>query len=121
MVEICQANALDVAALYDGPAKHSMRAVVVRVDGTPLGLGGIYYEDDKVIAFTRIKSELRQYPFAIYKAAVEVMKMIDRRGKTVLAVADPDIPRSHEFLEHLGFEQIDGEVYQWTSAPAQTF
>jgi hypothetical protein len=121
MVEICQANALDVAVLYDGPAKRSMRAVVVRVDGVPLGLGGIYYEDDKIIAFTRIKAELRDYPFAIYKAAKQAMQLIDRRGKTVLAVADPAIPRSKEFLEHLGFEQIEGEVYQWTSASAQTF
>lgn len=119
-IEIRAAGPLDVAALYHGPQKRSMRAVVVTVDQIPLGLGGVYYEDDKIIAFTRIKPELRAYPFAIYKAARLVMEMVERRGGTVFAVADPSVDRSEAFLEHLGFERM-GEVYQWTSAPAQTF
>jgi hypothetical protein len=113
-IEIRQANALDVAALYHGPQKRSMRAVVVTVDQIPLGLGGIYYEDSRIIAFARIKPELRQCPFAIYKAARIVRNMIERRGATVFAVADPAVDRSRELLEHLGFDRV-GEVYQWTT------
>lgn len=118
-IEIRQANALDVATLYDGPQKRSLRAVVVTLDGEPKGLGGIYYDDDKVVAFARIKPELRAYPFAIYKAARVVMGMMERRGGTVFAVADKSVPRSDAFLEHLGFERM-GEVYQWTLALAPT-
>lgn len=113
-IEIRQADALDVAALYHGPQKRSMRAVVVTIDNVPMGLGGVYYDDDKIIAFARIRPELRAYPFAIYKAARVVMGMVKRRGATVHAVADHDIERSAEFLEHLGFERV-GEVYQWTT------
>ena len=45
-IEIRAAGPVDVAALYDGPQKRSMRAVVVTVDQVPLGLGGIYYEEE---------------------------------------------------------------------------
>lgn len=120
MVEIRPANALDVAALYDGPQKRSMRALVVTIDGVPKGLGGIYYDEDRLIAFARVLPELRAYPFAIYKAARLIGDMIARKGQYVFAVADPAIPRSGALLEHLGFEQA-GEVYRWTSVPVQTF
>ena len=117
-VKIRAANALDVRSLYDGPAKRSMRAVAVVVDNVPLGLGGIYYEDERAVAFSRMKPELRAYPWAIYKAARLVMDMAQKRGCPLFAVADKSIPRSREFLEHLGFESPDGEVYQWISTPA---
>lgn len=119
-IEIRTATATDIAALYDGPVKRSIRAVVVTVDGVPLGLGGVYYEEDRVIGFARIKADLRAYPFAIYKAALAVMAMIDRRAATVVAVADQCVPRSKQFLEHLGFQQIEGEVYQWISTHQPT-
>lgn len=119
-VEIRQATSVDVAALYEGPQKRSMRALVITIDGIPKGLGGIYYEEDKIIAFARIGPELRKFPFAIYKAGRMVLKMIERRSKIVYAVADPKTERSAEFLEHLGFLKM-GEVYQWTSEQARTF
>ena len=43
------------------------------------------------------------------------MAIAAKKNAPLHAVADPAIPKSAQFLEHLGFQQLTGDLYQWHS------
>ena len=123
MVELRESTSDDIVALFGCRHKYSMRGITAVIDGVPAGIAGIYYDGTQIVAFSRINPELRVFPFAIYKAARMVAKMIDKSQGPIYAVADPNINGSAELLEHLGFDHIgpcsSGEVYKWNQEKLQ--
>lgn len=83
-----------------------------------LGIGGVYYDGDFIIAFSRFDPELRKYPLAMARGTKKIMEIV--KDKSCLAIADESIEGSSKLLERLGFKPIDGHnpkggrVYKWT-------
>ena len=92
--------------------KHTFKAWVVENDERPLGIGGVYYDGDFIIAFSRFDPELRKHPLAMARGTMKIMEIV--RDKPCLAIADENIPGSEELLKRLGFKPIEGRVYKWT-------
>lgn len=101
----------DIDSFYPN-LKHTFKAYVVENDKKVLGIGGIYYEGDFIIVFSRFDPELKKYPLAMARGAKKVMEIVG--GKTCLAIADENIPESENLLRRLGFRHIEGRVYKWT-------
>jgi hypothetical protein len=116
-IDIRPATSKDVAAICSKPISSSFRGYTLTLDGEPVGIAGVMLKEDRGILFGEAKEAARAYPWAIYKGVRRVMKLVERAAMPVVAVADPNIPRSEELLVHLGFWHVDtcqyGEVYRW--------
>lgn len=97
--------------------RQSMRALVADLDGEIIGIAGLVYHDDQMLAFSSIKDEMRRYPVTIMKAAKRFADIINKHGRNVVAVASCGEKNSDEFLSRVGFEFIgetrDGRLYKW--------
>lgn len=123
MVKLRAAKRGDYELLYGSPPKWSMRAITAEIDDIPVGIGGYFFGTEGILVFSIVKDELRKYPYAIYKGARQIAKMVKDSGLPVIAYADPKIDRAGPLLEHLGFEYVNtssrGEVYTWNPETLQ--
>ena len=103
-VELKFASAEDVEEFYGGPPLFSCRAVIARLDGKPVGLGGVYRCGKTMVVFTEIREEMRPHKKAIIRAARMVLNIINRYT-TVVAYADPDQQTADTFGSHFNFEK----------------
>ena len=87
------------------------RAYAADLDGRPLALAGIYFDQDRVIAFSQTRPEIFQYKIAIGYLIREVRKLME--GHTVFAMAENEDPEKSWLIRKLGFEQIEGRFYRW--------
>jgi hypothetical protein len=94
-----------------------MRVLVVDLEGELLGIAGLVYHPGQMLAFSSMKDEMRRYPVTIMKVAKRMAQMIERHGRSVVAVASNTAKNSDAFLQRVGFEFIgetsDGRVYRW--------
>lgn len=102
MIKFRPTTRADIIALH-GEAPLTARAVTVEKDGAPAGVGGVYYQDGRAIAFTAMSDALT--PREIIKAARWVMGIIRSVKCPVLAIQS-DMPTSETTLRHFGFEPI---------------
>ncbi len=114
-LELVPATRADVEAFRGYPNPYSMRGYVVKLDGKPVAIGGINYDDGFLALFSEMSDEMRPFKVSIVKFALEGLKLIGRAP--CLAVADPDEPMSGRLLEFLGFVYVgtteQGRVFKW--------
>jgi len=91
--------------------EYNAHAWVVEIPGEVLGIGGIFYTKESVVAFSDNKPELEKYPFTMARCAKKIMEIIGDRQ--VIAMVGPKYPGSHKLLGDLGFEHIEGNVYRY--------
>lgn len=118
-MELRPVRAGDYEAIYGEPLKHSIKGFVVTVDGEPRGIAGVAYVDGQVNAFSRgLPGIPKKW---IVRGVKLTLGMIEEMNCPVLAIADPEIPTSHAFLERCGFEHVttnsQGEVFRWRKQP----
>lgn len=122
-VEIRPATAEDVRSFYGAPEGQTVRALVAVLDGEIVGIGGLRYQGDSVVAFSKLAPAIRSRRKDIVRGARAVMQMIERRGKPVMAAAEPTEPNAPSFLARLGFEQVatvEGmEVFRWLNSQSR--
>lgn len=102
----------DVEEFYP-EASQTFHAYVVEINGEVLGIGGIYYIGNFLVAFAKNKPELDAYPFTKARGAKKIMNIIGDRY--CIAFADTKIPEAPKLLERLGFQHVEGNTYQWMS------
>lgn len=116
-VQIRPANVKDVQAVYGHPPKRSMKAYAATLDGKTIGVAGLYYFPDHLLAFSNVLPEYRHLKYGIAKGTLKVLEMLSNVTVPVYAVADPQIKGSGDFLLRCGFEYFTlnevGEVYVW--------
>jgi hypothetical protein len=116
-MEIRPATAEDIEAVYGSFPRKTMRAYAALYDGKPVAVAGVYYYPDQVVAFSKILPEYAHLKAGLGRGALKVLRLLKEINKPVLAVAEPSIPTSPEFLERCGFEYImtnsQGRVYAW--------
>ena len=105
------ATRADIQLFYPD-LKHTFKAWVVENEERVLGIGGVYYDGDFIIAFSRFDPELDKYPLAKARGLKKIMEIVG--DKTCLAIADEQFPESTKLLERIGFKHIEGRVYKWT-------
>lgn len=105
------ATGLDVKFFYP-ELKHTFRAWVAEDETGLLGIGGVYYDGNNTIAFSRYDEEIEKYKLAKARGLKKIMEIVGKRS--CLAIADPNIPGSEALLKRIGFKHIEGRVYKWT-------
>jgi hypothetical protein len=113
------ATAADLAAFYGAPIPHTVQAMVVEADGTPLAIIGLVRSHGQLTLFSDYRPEFRPYmrKIATMRALKRVTGWMQERARVVFAISDRNEPESPALLERLGFEHIDsgptGDIYQW--------
>lgn len=110
------ATTADFAALYPEKIRWRTRAIAAECEGVLLGVGGIGYRPEGVVAFAQISDEGRRYPAAIHRAGRAAMRMMRDAGvPTVIAQAQPGNPAAERWLLRLGFVR-EGALFVWRRA-----
>lgn len=91
--------------------RRGCRAIAAVLDGKTIGITGFYAENGRVVVFSTITPELRQFKKTIVKGARMILEMAMDIKAPINAVAEPETPGSERLLEGLGFVHLDGNVY----------
>lgn len=109
------ATEADFKALGERP-NVTTRARAIIVDGGLVGLAGYYLREGNVRIFATFTDEARAkrgFWVGVTRFLRPALKEAEELGMPVVALADPDIPRSARFLEHLGFKHERGDIYRY--------
>ena len=112
-MEIRAAKKSDVIDIYGKNFEQSMRAVVVEHDGVVMGIAGIIHSSPMQCISIIRDIRLRKSPKTIVKVAKRLRTMLDSYDVEIYAVANKDELDAPKFLEFVGFEHFDKEVYKW--------
>jgi len=104
------ATAEDIVAFYGRPWPTTLRAVVLVLDEKIVGVIGLSREGDHLKLFSDAAPELEPHikSITVMRGLKKVMQWVEASQMPVLAVAD-----NPPLLEKLGFELLEGNVYQW--------
>lgn len=76
----------------------------VAIDGDRVvAAAGFKVENGRVHVFADLGPEIRRHPIKMLRCGRRLMAEARAKGMPVAATADPNVPRSREFLERLGF------------------
>lgn len=119
-VELRPTIASDLAQVTHETLPIRIRAITAELDGRVLGIGGIGYRPDGVvIGFAALNDEFRNYPRALHRAGLAMMKIIRDSGvPQVIALADERVASAERWLERLGFRvcyERGVRLYVWRS------
>ena len=111
----------DVKNYYQDAFKQSAKMMVLESEGKILGIAGVTYERDKMVAFSDMKENIP--PKIIVWAAKQFLPLLMEVKAPIIAVASGKYPNSRRFLEHLGFryieKQLAGDVFIWNMQQPQ--
>ena len=113
MIAVRAATAADLEAV-DGtlPAK-TCRALVLEDDNRRLAVFGIYPMNTRYVMFASISDECRANKRGMVTGIRAIKELIaSRPPMPLLSQADPAIKNSDVLLKHMGFEQLQGSIYQ---------
>ena len=65
------------------------------------------------LAVSWIRDGLRKYPKTIVKLGRKFRSVLSQHVSVVYATPDADEKNAVKFLKHIGFEQIEDEVFAW--------
>lgn len=117
VVEVRYARQSDARNFYGGDDPlMTFRGVVIDKDGEIIALGGVYREQQNMIAFSDFKPGALKYKKEIVKAANMAMDIV-KEYREVFAIIMQDNFRStsHSFITHYGFVEDPARpgVYVW--------
>lgn len=101
-IDLQPATPADVEEFYGAPSLYSCRAIIARLDGKPVGLGGVYRVGKNMVVFTEIREEMLPYKKDILRACRMVLEIINKYTM-VVAYADPAHPTADTFGSHFNF------------------
>lgn len=89
----------------------SCKAIVAEMDGEILGIGGIYYRNGFMVAFSDFNEKMNDFPFTRGRATKMIMDIVG--NKPCIAIADQRHSGSEKLLTRLGFKHVSGRTYEW--------
>ncbi len=103
------ATADDIDRFYDGRPDQTIQAVVILLDGEPVGIAGLARERERFIAFSEHKPALAPHlkTMPVLRAVKAAQKIIRSASMPVL-VFDSQNPA---LMERLGFRLIEPGVH----------
>ena len=76
------------------------------LEENPIGIVGVYTYQEKLIAFSQMKDEMRPLKKEIVRVIKFFMKFLIQMNAPIYAVASQQEPTSLELLPNLGFEYL---------------
>ncbi len=115
MIQIRPSTLQDFIDLDGQTPKQSVRAMSAVNDcGKVVALWGIYPHKTRWLLFSHLSNEFKADKRNIAKGCKVVWEMLEERPfMPVIAIADEDTQGSDVLLQHMGFKQVSGRVYQW--------
>lgn len=110
MISIVPATSDHIRAIYGADLPCSVRALAALDGAHVLGVAGTQQVAGKTVMFSKMEDDMRSHPRAMVMAGKRLLSGCNR---PVFAICDTAIPRARAFLEHLGFNKINDEVYLW--------
>lgn len=107
------ATRADFSDFYDEVPGVSARAWVVEVDGEVKGVGGVYFQSGRAMAFSEFKDGLSKRLKVM--GARKIMEIVCGCSCTVYAYEGPFLT-APKLLEKLGFEKIGSSKFWYWSA-----
>lgn len=118
MIKFRNATTKDAHAFYGKAPSNTFKGVVAVKGEEVIGIGGVFYMQSHLVAFSDMKPEMRKYKKSIVKGVRLIMKMVKEAGRPVYTIACPDEPTASKLLEGLGFKPTGlrneiGETLIW--------
>lgn len=116
MIRILPATPALLERTRVGRPARTMRCLVALDDADQvLAVAGMYADGHRLVLFADLSDTLRQNKRALVRGWRALMGIAVKKNAPVHAVADPAIPGSRTLLEHMGFQHLTGDLYQWHS------
>lgn len=104
-VEVAPASRADVEEMI-GSVPATMTAVAARLDGRIIGIGGLYFQHGRAVAFCDIEPEMKRFPVLLHKTALRALRDASVRYRYIFATVSRDEKNARRWLERLGFEPL---------------
>ena len=88
-----------------------MRGFMAVRDGKVLGIGGVVLNSSSYCMFANLSDDMRKDKRSMVMAYRKMKELARACHCPVFAEADENIPKSVEFLNHIGFDRVQGNVY----------
>lgn len=99
---------------FYGDAPRRSQKAVVALDGDKVaGVAGVYVDDERLVMFSEMSDEVRANKRLMVKGIRAVLKLVERDGLPVHALADQEIEGSDKLLLHMGFTHLQDRIYEW--------
>ena len=107
------ASAADVERFYNGAVRPTLRAVIVTLDGEPVGIIGVSREDGIGKYFSEYRDALKPHlrSITVMRAIKASMEFVKDHPGPVYAGAEHE--QGKHILTRLGFTNIDGDLFSW--------
>jgi hypothetical protein len=107
------ASAADIDSFYGERPNQTMKAIVIRQGGRPVGIIGMLLDGPRVRAFSEYQPEFEPHlrSMTVLRAIKAAQRMFDESPRPVIAVKGSD----SGILERIGFVPVADEVYKWPS------
>jgi hypothetical protein len=115
MIKIEAATAEMITEFYGEPPTRTQKALAVIEDGVIVSIVGVYRHNGRAVLFSNSLPEVTGNMKKYAKTAVKCMKLLApymAKAREVKAFAEPSISKSDKFLEHFGFTNTGGRVWQ---------
>jgi len=112
------ATTKDAYNFYGHMPTNSFKGIVAIEGDKVIGIGGLFYTKEGLIAFSDMKPETRKYKKAMVKGVRMIMDMVKNAEVPVYAVANDKEPTAQRLLKRLGFVKTGvknefGETLVW--------
>jgi hypothetical protein len=103
----------DLRRFYGDLPRPTVRAVVILLDGEPVGVIGLARESGCEKLFSEYKPEMQPHlrRFEVLRAIKLAMTLVESAKCDVYAVRD----EGTDILLRLGFEHVEDDIYKWPS------
>ena len=98
---------------FYGSPQRTQKSLVIIEDNEPIAVAGIYPDKERFVLFSDLKPniKMKDYRRAVIECTRRLMKL--SHNIPIHSVADPKVEGSDKLLKHLGFKQLDKELYSW--------
>ncbi len=117
MVSIRPIKRGDFEAVYGYAPSRTVKGFCAELEGRPVGVAGIYYMPDHVVAFCNVTEDGGRDKRAMAVALRKFSHLLNSMDVPVFAIADKSLPEAENFLMRCGFKYLNkgpnGEVFVW--------
>lgn len=107
MIRLRPFRAADIGSSEEHLSGLEYTGVTAVEGGRVVGYGFIYWLENRAIAVFHADSSIREQKTLIHRTVRRVLKAFDISAEPLLTYCDESIPRAREWLQRLGFRELD--------------
>jgi hypothetical protein len=115
-LEIIPSTKEHVAVFFNETLRQSFKGITAILDGKVIGIAGLKFDGKRIVLFSDIRDDVRQYKRDIVKVIYMLYGIIKEARYPILALANPNEYLSERILIKMGFkysgyETPDGKAF----------